>query len=584
MPVFVSALLLFRDENLGTNLKSRLEIAMGRKRVSVADIVDRLGDRPIELVEYAGSVVKQSTWRCMVDGCGHVWMGTADNITRGRSCPKCTGHIRVTLEIAVERLAGRGITIVDYCGEANGISRFRCDVDGHEWSTSFTSVESSGRGCPKCKWDSSSVSETEARARLDGRNIELVYYGGRSSSRSIFRCTKPGCGYEWETTMRVVHDEGCGCKKCAGLLKLTASDVALRLVGRDIELVSYAGTTAGMSTFRCTIDGHEWQTTATSVVSNKQGCAVCAGNIPYSLEKASDVARSCGCEIVEWGFGVNQRTLFRCLSDGYEWWSTLANIRVRSGCPRCLGREELSEEEVRAMLRVYPVDMLEYSGDLSGTSVFRCTSPGCGHIRETSVGEILRGARCVKCMGQLPIAEDEIIRRLGERPITLASYGGTLMSPSEWLCEICGRTWVAPADRVVGSGCGCAACAEYGFNPNNDGFFYAYRIGVAGTEYLGFGITGHKKRRHYDHKRNIKKAGATAELLFSYKTTGELAQSLERTIKQSFPIVDTGIPGFRTEAVEYSEKLLLEIKQRAEEAHKVYVDAIASARNMPQTA
>ena len=541
------------------------------KRVTAADVISRLAGRPIELVEYAGSVVKQSTFRCMVEGCGHVWKGTADNITRGRSCPKCTGHIPVTYEMAVERLRGRGITIVHYCGSTNGISRFRCDIDGHEWETSLSSVDSCKRGCPKCKWDRSAVSEGDARARLEGRPIQLVTYGGRWDSRCTFRCTVDGCGHEWETTMRVVHDEGCGCKKCAGLVKVTVEQIRERLQARDIELVEYAGTTAGKSKFRCSVDGHEWLTTVSSVVSNGQGCAVCAGNIQYSLEKATEVALKSGCEIVEYGGGVNYRTLFRCLSDGYEWWSTLANIRRSEGCPRCWGREVMPEDAVRAMLRIYPVELITYSGNLSGTSVFMCTAHGCGHIRETSVGDILRGVGCAKCAGQLPIAEDEIVRRLGDRPITLLNYGGTVMSRSEWLCNTCGRTWFAPADRVVGSGCGCSACAEYGFNPAKDAEFYAYRIEHNGCDYLGFGITGDRDRRDYDHARNIRAAGATAELLFSYKTTGEIAQRLERVVKQTFPIVDTGIQGFRTEAIVFDTEFFDLLHCAAKQANEMYL-------------
>ena len=67
---------------------------MGRKRVTAEDVVRRLEGRTVELVEYAGSVLGKSTFRCKE--CGHIWTGTADNITRGRGCPKCAGHIPVT--------------------------------------------------------------------------------------------------------------------------------------------------------------------------------------------------------------------------------------------------------------------------------------------------------------------------------------------------------------------------------------------------------------------------------------------------------------------------------------------------------
>ena len=151
---------------------------MGRKRVTAEDVVRRLEGRTVELVEYAGSVLGKSTFRCKE--CGHIWTGTADNITRGRGCPKCAGHIPVTREEAERRLVGRGITLVEYSGATATLSTFRCDVDGHTWSTTFSSVDG-GSGCQKCAYDRTALTIEDIRERLVGRPIEIVEFGGQSA-------------------------------------------------------------------------------------------------------------------------------------------------------------------------------------------------------------------------------------------------------------------------------------------------------------------------------------------------------------------------------------------------------------------
>ena len=110
-----------------------------------------------------------------------------------------------------------------------------------------------------------------------------------------------------------------------------------------------------------------------------------------------------------------------------------------------------------------------------------------------------------------------------------------------------------------------------GFKPNLVTDFYAYRINTRHQEYLGFGITNDIATRHPRHVNTVNRYGATAELLFSYKTTGEIAQRLERVVKQTFPIVDTGIQGFRTEAIVFDTEFFDLLHCAAKQANEMYL-------------
>jgi Zn finger protein HypA/HybF involved in hydrogenase expression/predicted GIY-YIG superfamily endonuclease len=245
----------------------------------------------------------KSTFKCKLESCGHIWESTADNVTRGKGCPKCAKNTACSLEELVAKLKPRNITVVDYSGLMSSMAKFKCDLDGTEWEANVTSVVTSGRGCPNCGRMQTRVTEAEAKAKLLSYDIELIAKGNLVEDKATFRCLKDG--YEWSTDLKQVLYGQTGCPKCAGVAKVTEAEAIARLEGREIELISYAGTTAGNSRFKCKVDGHQWSTTLSSIVTNGQGCPVCAksGFKPdqpaffyiYRLSTA-------GCEYL--GFGI----------------------------------------------------------------------------------------------------------------------------------------------------------------------------------------------------------------------------------------------------------------------------------------
>lgn len=527
------------------------------KKKNVEELREAIGDRPIELLEYAGSVLKNSVFRCLEPDCGNVWQATTDNVIRGgKGCPKCArSRQKISLSEFELEISGRNIEVVEYNSKGQTApSKFRCTAKGcgHEWVASAVATRK-GQGCRECWKRERGLTEPQVRANLLERDIELVEYRENTKDINTFRCLKDG--HVWKTNLGDVL-RGQGCRKCAGLVPLTENEVTERLRGRTVELLHYAGNTAGKSKFRCLIDGHTWETTAASVMHHESGCAVCAGNLQYTRDRASDVAKALGYDLLEYGGGVNNRSLFRCHKDGYEWWSTLSNIRDSTGCPKCLNRGYMAESDIKTALQGRPIELSVYGGKVSSKSLFRCTVDGCGHEWMASTDVVLDGTGCPKCAGVLPIPKEEVEARIAHRPINLLSYGGTVMKPSVWECKGCGHVWEAPADRITNAGTGCPACAEYGFNPNLPAMFYSYKMTVAGREFFGFGVTCDIVQRDYYHNRSMAAVGASGELFFFCEGAGREIQAFEKKLKTTLPICDSGVEGFRAEATLWDSEIV----------------------------
>lgn len=451
----------------------------------------------------------------------------------------------------VKELETRGIQMLRYGGGVEKKSTFRCMKDGYEWDTMLSCLSAMGHGCPKCA-GVARVTEDEARRRLVGRKIDLLKWGGSTGARSLFRCTE--CGREWSTTFSKVNS-GTGCAKCSGKLRVTEAEARLRIAGRPFEMIRWGGGVGELSLFRCLVDGHEWQAQLTNVHGSGTGCPKCAGILVVSEAEALERLRGRNIELVSYGGSATSRSIFRCTLDGHQWESNVSAIdKGGAGCAKCAGNLQLTESEVVEYLRDRDVVLVRYGGTTMARSVFRCLVDG--HEWETSLSHIRSGGGCPKCAGALVVDEVEARNRLIGRDIELVEWGGLVKAQSRFRCLVDGHEWLTTLDSIHNSGTGCPKCADYGFNPRYPSVFYVYDIFSLSSRYVGFGISGNFVDRSYKHSLSFAKAGARGDLLKTYPMDGHVAKSFEKIVKQNFPISDTGIEGFRTEAFEYDEELL----------------------------
>lgn len=188
-------------------------------------------------------------------------------------------RFKYTLESGNERLIKdqRTVRLLETGRTVNDKSLFICNVCENKWLTSFNHVYGQKRGCPKCSIKQisakRSIPETLIRAKLESKNVELLYYGGTCSSMSKFKCKT--CDYFWETFVHNVCRNKKGCPKCANSIKLTLEDCKEKLKGRPLDILEYSGKSSTHSKFRCHKCSNIWSAKYNNV-SQGQNCPSCA--------------------------------------------------------------------------------------------------------------------------------------------------------------------------------------------------------------------------------------------------------------------------------------------------------------------
>lgn len=262
-----------------------------------------------------------------------------------------------------------------------------------------------------------------------------------------------------------------------------------RLEGRNILRLSDVTSATTKTHFKCTAEGcgREWVIQVDHVVHKGRGCYRCSKNEP--LDNSRVDALLSGRDVIRIGDYVNAHTkiLFRCtkISCGYMWESSPNNtVRKRQGCPKCAGHIKLTEEIVDERLKLRPLKRLGIIDGNARKTLFRC------------------------------------------------------------LHESCGNEWMGIPSSILDGG-GCPSCAKYGFKISLPATVYTYTINDI---YCGYGISNDFEQRDSQHQKAFKKHNANAELIATYECSGIQAQQIERLIQKTFPIVNTGIEGFKKEA------------------------------------
>lgn len=147
----------------------------------------------------------------------------------------------------------------------------------------------------------------------------------------------------------------------------------------------------------------------------------------------------------------------------------------------------------------------------------------------------------------------ELQEKYPNKVLVLGTYSG---SHDKILCRChkCDHEWEPTPTGLLG-GKGCPKCKKKGFNIKKPADFYVYDLG----NYIGFGITSSPKTRHRQHRKTFAKLGMIGRLITSYSGSGENILALETHLKRSLPIANSGVEGFKTEAIlKQHERLLFD--------------------------
>lgn len=291
--------------------------------------------------------------QCEIDG--HTWANTIDRtLNAGVGCPQCS---RESMSIKFKTPENTRIAQINATpnvsfvrwvdGYKNSSSKAvcRCSVCGCEWVNMVNSIINAGRGCANCSGKRRWTAE-ESIAQINKlKNISFVRWDGRyqgKRTKAVCRCALDG--FEWSTAVDKLRNEGTGCPKCAGNIRINANERISQI--NSLAGISFIGWADGYknahskAVCKCGIDGYEWQATSTDLINRGTGCPQCAGLVATpSGERIAQINARQGITFVRWHGEYNNshsKAVCRCDVDGCEWTATIsAIVNHKTGCPQC---------------------------------------------------------------------------------------------------------------------------------------------------------------------------------------------------------------------------------------------------------
>lgn len=175
----------------------------GQFPLSKEIVNERIADRGLVMLgEYTNSVTK-TFFQCSE---GHTWEAPPGNVMAGTGCAICAGNIPLTTEIVNDRIADRGLVLLDEYINNSTNRRFQCS-EGHVWETAPAGVLS-GTGCPTCAERYSDndvfylwIAGPQQLVQLRDGEF-LLKYGVTSERREDLRVKE--IGWAWNTTPNVL--------------------------------------------------------------------------------------------------------------------------------------------------------------------------------------------------------------------------------------------------------------------------------------------------------------------------------------------------------------------------------------------
>lgn len=210
---------------------------------------------------------------------------------------------------------------------------------------------------------------------------------------------------------------------------------------------------------------------------------------------------------------------FQC-SVGHTWIARPDQVLRGCGCPTC-SDTTLSKDIINSRILHRNIHMVSDYVNANTKSTFACDN---GHTWMTSPNHVTsHGHGCPHCSGVAPLSNTKVNSILASRSIELISPYVNNYERSVFQCSS-GHQWSTEVSSVI-RGHGCPYCAEYGFNPSNPAWEYAFtRDG-----YIKYGITNNLTRRLFEHRRH----GEINLIHERYQEIGQLALDWERHIKRT---------------------------------------------------
>jgi hypothetical protein len=163
--------------------------------------------------------------------------------------------------------------------------KFKCLLDGHEWSTAWSAI-SSGHGCPECKRRAIGLAKRYnigvVKEKLAEINPKITILSDHyENNRTKLSCICCECGHEWKANANnLLLGKGCppcSSKKIAEIQKLSFSEVIARIGKANPNILvanqPYDGIFKNILV-SCMVCGHNWSAMPSNLFKG-HGCPKC---------------------------------------------------------------------------------------------------------------------------------------------------------------------------------------------------------------------------------------------------------------------------------------------------------------------
>lgn len=423
--------------------------------------------------------------RCAVDG--HEWSARVSKLLNdGTGCRQCAADKkRIPAEVRIEQInALPNVTFVRWLdGYRDNRSKavVRCAVDGFEWSASVNNLLDKGRGCPQCAGQRRWTAGERVEQIDDLPNITFVRWDGKyrnNESKAVCRCDVDG--FEWSASVNNLLNGGKGCPQCG------------RRSTRD----------------KLTTSREKYE----SKIAEK-------GIGQYRFVKWVEGIHR----------GNRSKVLLKCTVDGFEWETAVSHVLSGKGCPQCAGvRRWTSDERIRQINEAQNLHFIRWDGEYTiNESKAVCRCDVCAYEWSARVSTLIKGHGCPQCVGKRRWTADERVGQINNLPNATfvrwadGKYRGT-HSKAVCRCDA-NHEWSATVGSLVSLGTGCPQCVTSGYNPSKPGTLYALRS-ECGTM-VKIGISNNYERRHRELTKTTPFSWDCTELLHG---DGALIASLEK--------------------------------------------------------
>ena len=357
---------------------------------------------------------------------------------------------------------------------------------------------------------------------------------------------------------------GTGCPICGGSQRLTREQFISKARGvhgdkYDYSLVVYENNRRKV-TIRCSTHDNVFQQSPQDHL-NGTGCPKCSSRYTPTTPEFIKMCESVHGDTYDYSDSVittlKAKVKITCRQHG-QFMQVAGKHLNGQGCPKCTANMRLSTEEILA--RCWSAHGGRYiyrKSTVTNTSTkmkILCTEHGSFWQAPEAH---YKGSGCPKCAANTPWQTVDLIQKFKDVHGEKYNYSRVVYRSTKNKIEIVCPThgvFLQTVDNHM-NGCGCPKCKVTGFKASRRGCFYLYQIRTrAGEDLLGFGITNSIHHRDRQHQNEFRKSEATGLLIHKFFfSLGEHAQRLETLIGTTFPLIDSGICGFRREAISFAQ-------------------------------